>query len=31
VAIIASLLIRLWVGRPPTKRPDEMLCFSLNG
>jgi hypothetical protein len=31
VAIIASLLISLWVGRPPTKRTYEMLCFSLGG
>jgi hypothetical protein len=31
VAIIASLLIRLWVGRPPTKRTSERRCFSLNG
>jgi len=31
VAIVASLLIALWVGRPPTKRTDEMLCFYLSG
>jgi hypothetical protein len=31
VAIIASLLISLWVGRPPTKRTDEMLGFYLSG
>jgi hypothetical protein len=31
VAIIASLLISLWVGRSPTKRPYEMLCFYLSG
>jgi IS4 transposase len=31
VAIIASLLIRLWVGRPPTKRTYERLCFDLSG
>ena len=31
VAIIASLLIALWVGRPPTKRTYEMLCFYLSG
>jgi hypothetical protein len=31
VAIIASLLISLWVGRPPTKRTYEMLCFYLSG
>ena len=31
VAIIASLLISLWVGGPPTKRTYEMLCFYLSG
>jgi hypothetical protein len=31
VAIIASLLISLWIGRPPTKRTYEMLCFYLSG
>jgi hypothetical protein len=31
VAMIASLLVSLWVGRPPTKRTYEMLCFSLSG
>jgi Transposase DDE domain len=31
VAIIASLLISLWVGCPPTKRTYEMLCFYLSG
>jgi len=31
VAIIASLLISLWVGRPPTKRTYEMLCFYFSG
>lgn len=31
VAIIASLLIALWVGRPPTTRTYEMLCFYLGG
>jgi len=31
VAIIASLLISLWVGRAPTKRTYEMLCFYLTG
>lgn len=31
VAIIASLLISLWVGRSPTKRTDEMRCFDLSG
>ena len=30
-AIMASLLIALWVGRPPTKRTYEMLCFYLSG
>ena len=31
VAIIASLLISLWVGRAPNKRTYEMLCFYLSG
>jgi DDE family transposase len=31
VAIMASLLISLWVGRPPTKRTYDMLCFDLSG
>ena len=31
VAMIASLLISLWVGRAPTKRTYEMLCFYLSG
>jgi hypothetical protein len=31
VAIIASLLISLWVGRAPTKRTYEMFCFYLSG
>lgn len=31
VAMIANLLISLWVGRPPTKRTYEMLCFYLSG
>lgn len=31
VAMIASLLISLWAGRPPTKRTYEMLCFYLSG
>jgi hypothetical protein len=31
VAWIASLLISLWVGRAPTKRTYEMLCFYLSG
>jgi hypothetical protein len=30
-ALIASLLISLWVGRAPTKRTYEMLCFYLSG
>ncbi|HEY5866774.1 MAG TPA: IS4 family transposase, partial [Candidatus Tectomicrobia bacterium] len=30
-ACIASLLISLWVGRVPTKRTYEMLCFYLSG
>ena len=31
VAMIASLLVSLWAGRPPTKRTYEMLCFYLSG
>jgi len=31
VALIASLLISLWVGIAPTKRTYEMLCFYLSG
>jgi hypothetical protein len=31
VAMIASLLVSLWVGRPPTKRTYEILCFYLSG
>jgi hypothetical protein len=31
VALIASLLISLWVGSTPTKRTYEMLCFYLSG
>jgi len=30
-ALIASLLISLWVGQAPTKRTYEMLCFYLSG
>lgn len=30
-AFIASLLISLWVGRAPTKRMYELLCFYLSG
>ena len=30
-AFIASLLISLWVGRAPTKRTYEMLCFYRSG
>ena len=30
-ALIASLLISLWIGRAPTKRTYEMLCFYLTG
>jgi hypothetical protein len=30
-ALIASLVISLWVGQAPTKRTDEMRCFSLSG
>jgi hypothetical protein len=31
LALIASLLISLWVGRKPTKRTYEMLCFFFMG
>lgn len=31
MALIASLLISLWVGRTPMKRTYEMLCFYLSG
>lgn len=31
VALIASLLISLWVGGTPTKRTYEMLCLYLSG
>lgn len=31
LALIASLLIALWVGRKPTKRTYEMLCFYFLG
>ena len=31
MALIVSLLISLWVGRAPTKRTYEMLCFYLSG
>ena len=30
-ALIASLLISLWVGQAPTKRTYEMRCFYLSG
>jgi IS4 transposase len=30
-ALIASLVLSLWVGRPPTKRTYEMVSFYLNG
>jgi Transposase DDE domain len=30
-ALIASLVISLWVGRAPTKRTYERLCFYLSG
>jgi hypothetical protein len=30
-ALIASLVISLWVGRAPPKRTDEMRCFYLSG
>ena len=31
VALIASLLISLWVERAPTKRTYEMFCFYFSG
>lgn len=31
MALIASLLISLWVGRAPTKRTYELPCFYLSG
>jgi hypothetical protein len=31
MALIASLLISLWVGHAPTKRTSEMLCYHLRG
>ena len=31
MALSASLLLSLWVGRAPTKRTDELLCFYLSG
>ena len=31
VAIIASLLLSLWVGKKPTKRTFEMFCFYFSG
>jgi len=31
MALIASLVISLWVGRKPTKRTYEMICFYLSG
>jgi hypothetical protein len=31
MALIASLLITLWVGRAPTKRTYELLCFYRSG
>jgi hypothetical protein len=31
MALIASLLISLWVGRAPTKRTYELRCFYLSG
>ena len=30
MALIASLLLSLWVGRAPTKRTYELLCFYLS-
>jgi Transposase DDE domain len=31
MALIASLLLTLWVGQAPTKRTYELLCFYLSG
>ena len=31
VAIIASLLLSLWVGKKPTKRTFEMFCLFFSG
>ncbi|MGH7965598.1 MAG: IS4 family transposase [Candidatus Binatia bacterium] len=31
MALIASLLLSLWVGQAPTKRTYELLCFYLSG
>jgi len=31
IALIASLLISLWVERAPTKRTYEMFCFYFSG
>jgi hypothetical protein len=31
MALIASLVISLWVGQKPTKRTYEMICFYLSG
>jgi IS4 transposase len=31
VALVASLLIRLWTGQKPTKRTFEMICLYLQG
>ena len=31
MALLASLLMSLWVGRAPTKRTYEMLCHYLSG
>jgi hypothetical protein len=31
MALIASLLLSLWVGRAPTKRTYELLCFYRSG
>ena len=30
-ALIASLLVRLWTGRKPTKRTYEAICFYFLG
>jgi hypothetical protein len=31
VAMIASLLLSLWVGKKPTKRTYEMFCLYFSG
>ena len=31
LALIASLVISLWTGHPPTKRTFEMVCHYVSG